>query len=80
MDVLDSRYNGHTVTSNINNDLTSGKGYKADLERVISYFWNVLILVIPVLGIGPRFSIEPVVQQCSLDGRNVVFSGIRMMP
>jgi hypothetical protein len=42
MDVLDSRYTGHTVTSNINNDLTSGKGHKADLERVISYFWNVL--------------------------------------
>jgi hypothetical protein len=36
-------------------------------------------LVIPVLDIWPHFSIESVILQYRLDGRNVVFSGIRMM-
>jgi len=35
-------YFGRTVTSNINNDLTSGKGTIADLERLNSYFRKVL--------------------------------------
>jgi len=51
-DVLSISISGRTVSSNINNDLTSRKGHKADLERVISYFRNVLEPVIPRLDAG----------------------------
>ena len=35
-------YSGRTVTANINNDLASGKGTMADLERLNVYFRKVL--------------------------------------
>ena len=41
-DVLNIRYSGLTVTSNINNDLTSGKGAIADLRCLDVYFRKVL--------------------------------------
>jgi hypothetical protein len=39
-------YSGRTVTANINNDLTSGEGPIADLERFNAYFRKVLKAVV----------------------------------
>jgi hypothetical protein len=35
-------HSSRTLTANINNGLTSGKGPIADLERLNVYFWKVL--------------------------------------
>ena len=42
-------YSGRTVTYNINNDLTSGKGTMADLECFNVYFRKVLKVAVPIL-------------------------------
>ena len=51
-------HSGRTVTYNINNDLTFGKGTIADLERFNIYFRKVLEVAIPEVGSGRRFSTQ----------------------
>lgn len=46
-----------SAIAHINNDLTSGKGPIADIERLNSYFRNVLETVIPGSDAGRRQSI-----------------------
>ena len=65
-------HSSRTLTANINNGLTSGKGPIADLERLNVYFWKVLKAFVAGTDSGRRLSTYPEVQDFSLYGGKVV--------